>query len=63
MESNALSLKKASEYIGVSQGALRAWKRDGKGPAFFRAGKLLRYRRADLEAWIQSRLVDPEQQT
>ena len=60
-EQNALSLQQASQYLGVSQAALRAWKRDGRGPAFFRAGKLLRFRKSDLDLWIQQRLVDPKQ--
>lgn len=53
MESNVLSLEQTSRYLGVSQAALRTWKRDGKGPAFFRAGKLLRFRKSDLDLWIQ----------
>jgi excisionase family DNA binding protein len=61
MESNSLSLRQASEYIGISQAALRTWKRNGKGPAFFRAGKLLRFRKCDLDAWIEEQLVDPKQ--
>jgi excisionase family DNA binding protein len=60
-ESNALSLQQASQYIGVSQAALRTWKRDGKGPAFFRAGKLLKFRKTDLDAWIEARLVKPDE--
>ena len=60
MESNVLSLEQTSRYLGVSQAALRTWKRDGKGPAFFRAGKLLRFRKSDLDLWIQERLVKPK---
>ncbi|MGO9518114.1 MAG: helix-turn-helix domain-containing protein [Candidatus Korobacteraceae bacterium] len=60
-ESNALSLQQASQYIGVSQAALCTWKRDGKGPAFFRAGKLLKFRKTDLDAWIEARLVKPDE--
>jgi excisionase family DNA binding protein len=60
MELSNLSLQQASEYLGVSQAALRAWKRVGKGPVFFRAGKLLRFRRSDLDLWIQERLVKPK---
>lgn len=52
-----LSLQQASAYLGVSQAAIRAWKRNGKAPAFFRAGKLLRFRKVDLDRWIESRLV------
>lgn len=60
-EVNALSLQQASQYIGVSQAAMRTWKRDGTGPAFFRAGKLLKFRKCDLDAWIEVRLVKPKQ--
>ena len=59
MDSNVLSLQQASQYVGVSQAALRTWKRQGKGPAFFRAGKLLKFRRSDLDAWIEAQLVEP----
>ena len=61
MESSILSLQQASQYLGVSQAALRAWKRGGKGPVFFRAGKLLRFRRSDLDLWIEGQLVKPKQ--
>jgi excisionase family DNA binding protein len=61
MEPYSLTLRQASEYLGISQAALRTWKRRGKGPTFFRAGKLLRYRKYDLDAWIEEQLVDPKQ--
>ena len=61
MEPYSLTLRQASEYLGISQAALRTWKRNGKGPAFFRAGKLLRFRKCDLDAWIEEQLVDPKQ--
>jgi excisionase family DNA binding protein len=55
-----LSLEEASKYLGVSQAALRTWKRRGKAPAFFRAGRLLRFRKRDLDRWIEGRLVTPQ---
>jgi len=39
---------------------LRLWRSQGKGPRYFRAGKLVRYRKADLDAWIEARLSEPE---
>jgi predicted DNA-binding transcriptional regulator AlpA len=51
---NAYRLRQASEYIGVSQAAMRTWKRSGTGPPFFRAGKLLRFCKCDLDAWISA---------
>jgi excisionase family DNA binding protein len=47
----------AAKYVGVSESVLRLWRSEGEGPRFFRAGeKLVRYRRSDLDSWIESRL-------
>ena len=52
--------KQAAKYLGVSEPALRLWRSLGKGPRYFRAGeKLVRYRRADLDVWIEERLSAP----
>lgn len=52
----------AAKYLGISEAVLRLWRSEGKGPRFFKAGeKLVRYRRADVDAWIESRLVAAEQ--
>jgi excisionase family DNA binding protein len=54
---DALTPKQTAKYVGVSEGALRLWRAEGKGPRYFRAGeKLVRYRRADLDEWIEGRL-------
>lgn len=52
-----LTPKKAASYLGISEAALRLWRSRGEGPRHFRAGeKLIRYRRVDLDNWIESRL-------
>jgi predicted DNA-binding transcriptional regulator AlpA len=57
---NALTPGQASKYLGVSEAALRLWRSRGEGPRHFRAGeKLIRYRRADLDSWIETRLSEP----
>jgi predicted DNA-binding transcriptional regulator AlpA len=57
---NVLTEAKAARYLGISGAALRLWRSEGKGPRHFRAGeKLVRYRRADLDAWIEERLSVP----
>ena len=54
---NTLTPREAAKYLGISEAALRLWRSQGKGPRHFRAGeKLIRYRRADLDTWIESRL-------
>lgn len=56
----ALDPRQAARYLGVSEAVLRLWRSGAKGPRFFKAGeKLVRYRRADLDAWIEARLSEP----
>ena len=57
---NTLTPKNAASYLGISEAALRVWRSEGRGPRFFRAGeRLIRYRRADLDLWIEARLSRP----
>jgi excisionase family DNA binding protein len=53
----SLTTKGAAKYMGVSEAVMRLWRAEGKGPRYFKAGeKLIRYRRADLDSWIEARL-------
>lgn len=57
---NAYNERQAAKYIGVSAAVLRLWRAGNRGPRFFKAGeKLVRYRRADLDSWIEARLSTP----
>ena len=56
---NALNERQAAKYLGVSASTLRLWRAEGRSPRFFRAGKLVRYRRNDLDSWIEARLSAP----
>lgn len=48
----------AADYIGHSVRALQNWRVRGGGPKFVRiSGRSIRYRRCDLNAWIEARLV------
>jgi len=56
-DQNVLSPALAARYLGVSEAVLRLWRSRGEGPLHFKAGeKLVRYRRADLDSWIEERL-------
>jgi predicted DNA-binding transcriptional regulator AlpA len=56
---------RAAKYLGVSHGSLRGWRAKDKeegtqtAPVFYLAGKQVRYRKSDLDAWIQARLSRP----
>jgi len=57
---NTLTAKQTAKYLGISEAVLRLWRAGGKGPRYFRAGeKLVRYRRADLDEWVEARLSAP----
>jgi excisionase family DNA binding protein len=59
-QESTLTPLKAAKYLGISEASLRLWRSEGRGPRHFRAGeKLVRYRRADLDAWIEARLSAP----
>jgi len=54
---NIFATPGASKYVGVSAATLRFWRANGEGPKYFHAGdRLVRYRRIDLDQWIESRL-------
>jgi predicted site-specific integrase-resolvase len=44
----------AAKMLSVSPAALRRWRREGRGPGFCRVERLIRYRIADLEAYLAS---------
>ena len=52
-----LNINEAAQLLNVTPSALRLWKRLGRGPAYFLAGKLIRYERAALLAWIKQQTV------
>lgn len=57
---NTLNEREAGKYLGISAAVLRLWRTENKGPRHFKAGeKLVRYRRTDLDAWIEARLSAP----
>ena len=59
-EKTVFNSRQAGAYLGCSESVLRLWRSQRQGPRYFRAGKLVRYRRADLDAWIEARLCEPE---
>jgi len=54
-----LNEKQASQYLCCSVAALRKWRLLGKGPAYVKVSRLVRYPEADLRAYIESNRVEP----
>lgn len=51
----------AAEYLGIEKHTLEIWRSTGRyGLPFVRVGRRIKYRRADLDAWLASRTVNAE---
>jgi predicted DNA-binding transcriptional regulator AlpA len=53
----ALTEPEAARYIAYSVPFLRLTRRENRGPAFIRIGRSIRYRIADLDAWMAAHRV------
>jgi excisionase family DNA binding protein len=50
----------AAEYLNTTRAHLRKMREEDRGPKFYKVGRLVRYRLADLETWLQRNAVTPE---
>jgi hypothetical protein len=47
----------AADVLRLSIRTLQAWRTQRSGPSFVRAGRAIRYRRRDLNAWMDANTV------
>jgi excisionase family DNA binding protein len=52
-EPDWMTLGQAAKYLGVAQSTIRKWSDQGRLPAFYTPGGHRRYRRSDLEAYLE----------
>jgi len=45
--------KGAGEYLGLHSNTLEQWRLEGKGPTFCKMGRAVRYKREDLDHFIE----------
>ena len=57
MQTDILKTPEAAGYVRLGVPTLERLRLTGDGPPFIKAGKSVRYRKADLDAWLESRLV------
>ncbi len=54
-----LTPKQAAEFLGIPLGTLAQWRSQRRGPPYIKLeGRLVRYRRSDLEAYLIGRVVE-----
>ena len=56
-QSELLSDKEATKHLGLADGTLSVWRSKGRySIPFIKIGANVRYRKSDLDAWIESRI-------
>jgi excisionase family DNA binding protein len=55
--------KEASEYVGLGQSTLERFRIKGNGPKYCKLGGAVRYRRADLDTWLEASLINSTSET
>lgn len=53
-----MTMRELSDLLGVSMSTIYSWRCRGEGPAGYRVGKFVRFRRSDVEAWLE-RIAEP----
>jgi predicted DNA-binding transcriptional regulator AlpA len=59
MDNKLLNNSEAAEFLGMSPDTLPRWRWAGIGPAYLKVGRSIKYRRADLEAFLNESRVNP----
>lgn len=63
-QSDLLTTAEAAEYLGTTVGTMEVWRCSKRyAIPYIKVGRLVKYRRSDLEQWLQSRTVSCEPAT
>ena len=57
-ENQHLDTAQAAHYLGYSKSTLEWWRGEGRGPRYYKMAGRVRYRLSDLDAWMESGLVE-----
>ena len=52
-----LTVEDLADYLDVPVATIYAWRYRRQGPPGFRVGRYLRFRRSDVERWIENRIA------
>ncbi len=56
---NSMTTAELADYLKVEPKTLANWRYQGKGPAYLKNGGIVRYRLADVAAWIREHTIEP----
>lgn len=57
MTTDVLTTPEAAQYVRLGKPTLERFRLTGDGPKYCKLGGAVRYRKADLDEWLASRLV------
>lgn len=52
-----LDERRLCALLGISSVTATKWRAKAKGPPFIKVGRLVRYRRSDVDAWLRANTV------
>jgi hypothetical protein len=58
--SRYIDTTQAADHLDAPPSRLRQWRYERRGPTYYKMGNQCRYRIEDLDAWIESRRIDPQ---
>lgn len=58
LEMELLTEREVAQILGVKPQSLAVWRLRGKNLPFLRVGRLVRYRKSDIEKWLDSQTVE-----
>ena len=56
-----MTLEQVADYLQIPRGTLYQWRHRGTGPLGIRVGRFVRYRVADVEAWLEQQAAAERQ--
>jgi excisionase family DNA binding protein len=56
-----LTVEEVAEWLGVPVGTIYAWRYRSTGPASYKVGRHVRFRRVDVEHWLEDQRTEPVQ--
>ena len=55
---DVMTTEQAADYLQMSRQRLEIWRHHGKGPRFVKLARMVRYRRNDLDFWLEQHVRD-----
>lgn len=53
-----LTTQELADYLGIPVRTIYAWNYQGDGPPRYKVGRHVRYRRTDVEEWLENQKAD-----